>query len=123
MSFGTVFQKALECLRLKGNKEKEAWERLDKFLQTIDALSFNTVSHREKEFNALFANEVVIPLTGSTCLINSKPEIKDKKGKMVKLTYDENLKLPEEMRKLSDDVKGLVIGKEILLLSSNFTKT
>ena len=122
MSFATVFQKALECLRLKGDKEKEAWERLDKFLQTIDAMSFNTVSRR-KEFNALFANEVVIPLTGSTCLINSKPEIKDKKGKTVKLTYDENLKLPEEMRKLSDDVKGLVIGKEILLLSSNFTKT
>ena len=104
------FAKAIDCIKSKGGtteEEKKAYQRLDKFLQIDVGKATWANASNKKEFNAIFANEVIIPLTGSTCIINHKPE---------GLEYHKDVKLPEEY-----GLDGLVIGKKILLLSSNFT--
>ena len=109
MTLDVFFAKAMDCIKSKGGatkQEKTAYQRLDKFLNLSDVKSTWANASNEKEFNAIFANKVIAPLTGSTCIINYKPNI---------MQYHENVKLPEE-----HGLKGLAIGKKILLLSSNF---
>ena len=105
-----IFEKPLDCLKSKGGiteEEQKAYQHLDKFLKNdVRNCPWATASN-EKEFNAIFANDVIIPLTSSTCIINCKPK---------HMEHQKSLKLPEEY-----GVQGLVIGKNILLLSSNFT--
>ena len=104
------FTNAIDCVKSKGGtteEEKKAYQRLDKFLKRDVGKPAWANASNEKEFNAIFANEVIIPLTGSTCIISHKPE---------GLEYHKDVKLPEEY-----GLDGLVIGKKILLLSSNFT--
>ena len=105
-----IFKKALDCVKLKGGTtedEKKAYQRLDKFLKSDVGNRPGEKASNKKEFNAIFANDVIIPLTGSDCIINYKPK---------NLDHHKSLKLPHEY-----GVEGLVIGKKILLLSSNFT--
>ena len=105
-----IFEKALDCLKSKGGiteEEQKAYQRLDKFLKSDVGNCPGATASSEKEFNAIFANDVIIPLSSSTCIINWKPK---------HMEHHKNLKLPEEY-----GVQGLVIGKKILLLSSNFT--
>lgn len=105
-----IFEKALECLKSKGGiteEGQEAYQRLDNFLKSDVEKCPGATASTEKEFNAIFANDVIIPLTSSTCIINCMPKC---------MEHHISLKLPEEY-----GVQGLVIGKKILLLSSNFT--
>ena len=97
--FDVIFSKAIHCMKLKGGtteEEKKAYQRLDQFLKSDVGVHAWAKASNEKEFNAIFASKVIIPLTGSTCIINYKPK---------NLEHHENLKLPQEY-----GVDGLVIS-------------
>lgn len=109
MDLDKVFKNAFSCLTSKGTtqEERDAYQRFNKFLENDVENCLEPQVPTEKEFNALFANNVIIPLANSTCIIKWKPK---------NMGHHKKLKLPEEY-----GVKGLAIGKKILLLSSNFT--
>ncbi|XP_067019052.1 uncharacterized protein [Acropora muricata] len=93
------FTNAIDCVKSKGGtteEEKKAYQRLDKFLKRDVGKPAWANASNKKDFNAIFANEVIIPLTSSTCIITFKPK---------NLQYHENVKLPGEY-----GLGGLVIG-------------
>lgn len=63
----------------------------------------------EIEFNWNVATEIMQPLSGGVCIINKKPC-----GLSPDNDHSKNVVIPKEIEK-----DGLIIGKKILLLSSN----
>ena len=65
--------------------------------------------NNEIEFNWNVATEIMQPLSGGVCIINKKPC-----GLSRDNDHSKNVVIPKEIEK-----DGLIIGKKILLLSSN----
>ena len=102
------FKEGLNALKSGGTSPAAqlACQQLKDFLSHVPE-SLNNLKKacsEEKDFNCLIATEVLIPLSSGCCLIN----------KEITGVKEKRLKQPAE-----HGLNGLVIGKKILLLSSN----